>query len=211
MKKNLLFVLAFSFVLSESAFAQVEVNAFGGYMPGSKTAYSYNGYRLRIDGGGNFGVALDFNLPLKGIQAEVSYMHFSSTLKQDGGLVDRVETQPIIVEYYQIGGLRPLMDGGQFMPFGLFTLGASRFAPENAPQEYWRFAINAGLGMKYFFTDKVGIRLQARLLMPLYFAGAGFGCSIGTGGSGCGTGVGFGTEILQGDFTGGVVLKLGQE
>ncbi|MCB0504084.1 MAG: hypothetical protein KDC58_01145 [Cyclobacteriaceae bacterium] len=209
--KKILFFLALSIFTYKGALAQIQVNVYGGYVPASKTAYNYSGYRLRIDDSGNFGVALDFALPLKGIEAEVSYMHFSSTLRQDGGIVDNVETQPIIVEYYQLGLLKPLMEGSSFIPYGLFTLGASRFAPEKATKEYWRFAMNAGLGVKYFFTDKMGIRLQARLLMPLYFSGAGFGCSIGTGGSGCGTGVGFGSEILQGDFTGGVVLKLGQK
>lgn len=210
MKKIVLSLLLSLFFL-EGAKAQVDISVYGGYVPGSKTAYSYSGYRLRINDGGNFGVAVDFDLPLKGIQAELSYMHFSSTLSQDGGLLDVVKTQPIIVEYYQLGVLRPFKSEGPFIPYGLFTLGASRFAPENASQEYWRFALNAGLGMKYFFTDMIGIRLQARVLMPLYFAGAGFGCSIGTGGSGCGTGVGFGSEILQADFTGGVVLKVGQK
>jgi hypothetical protein len=207
MKKLILSIfLVAAFVINANA--QIELNAYGGYVPGSKTAYSYNGYRLRIDGGGNFGLALSKTLP-SGIAIELGYSHFESTLKQEGGIVDEVNPQKIVVEYYQLGGLKPLMEGDTFIPYGLFSLGASRFAPEEATKEYWRFAINAGLGMKYFFTDKVGIRIQARVLMPLYFAGAGFGCSIGTGGSGCGTGVGMGSEILQADFTGGVVLKLG--
>lgn len=189
--------------------AQIELNAYGGYVPGSKTAYSYNGYRFRIDGGGNFGVGLSKTLPT-GIAVELGYSRFESTLKQDGGIIDIINPQNIIVEYYQLGALKPLMEGETFIPYGLFSLGASRFAPEEATQDYWRFAINAGLGMKYFFTDKVGIRLQARILMPLYFAGAGFGCSIGTGGSGCGTGIGMGSEILQADFTGGIVLRIGE-
>ena len=65
--------------------------------------------------------------------------------------------------------------------------------------------------MKYFFTDVVGIKVQARLLMPLYFGGVGIGCGIGTGGANCGGGATFGSEIIQGDFTGGVVLRLGGE
>ncbi len=207
MKKYLLATLLIvCFAVSSNA--QIELNAYGGYMPGSKTAYTYNGYRLRIDGGGNFGFTLSKTLPM-GVAIELGYSHFESTLKQDGGLIEVIPPQNIVVEYYQLGAIKPLMEGETFIPYGLFSLGASRFAPEESNEDYWRFAMNAGLGMKYFFTDKVGIRIQARVLMPLYFAGAGFGCSIGTGGSGCGTGVGMGSEILQADFTGGVVLKLG--
>lgn len=196
-------------VIATASNAQIEINAYGGYVPGSKTAYTYNGYRLRIDGGGNFGVGISKVLPT-GIAVELGYSRFESTLKQDGGIFEVVKPQNITVEYYQIGALKPLMEGETFVPYGLFSLGASRFAPKEASQDYWRFAINAGLGIKYFFNDKVGIRLQARVLMPLYFQGAGFGCSIGTGGSGCGTGIGMGSEILQADFTGGVVLRVGQ-
>lgn len=71
--------------------------------------------------------------------------------------------------------------------------------------------MTAGLGIKYFFTDVIGIKAQARLLLPLYFNGIGFGCGIGTGGASCGGGAGFGSEIVQGDFTGGVVLRIGNQ
>ena len=70
-----------------------------------------------------------------------------------------------------------------------------------------RFSIGLGLGARYFFTPMIGIRLQARLLMPLYFGGAGFGCGSG----GCSSGAYFGVEIFQGDFTGGVVIKINNQ
>ncbi len=207
MKKILLSSLLLVAIVFNSN-AQIELNAYAGYVPGAKFAYNYNGSRLRIDGGGNFGFAIGKVLP-NAMTVELSYNRFGSTLKQDGGL-NIFEPRDITVEYYQLGALKALMEGETFIPYGLFSLGASRFAPAEASQDYWRFAINAGLGMKYFFTDKIGIRLQARLLMPLYFAGAGFGCGIGTGGASCGTGIGMGSEILQVDFTGGIVLRVGQ-
>lgn len=208
MKKIILSsLLLFAIVISSNA--QIELNAYAGYVPGAKFSYIYSsGGRLRIDGGGNFGFAIGKVLP-NTITVELSYNHFESVLKQDGGL-SVFEPRDITVDYYQLGMLKPLMEGETFIPYGLFSLGASRFAPEGASEEYWRFAINAGLGMKYFFTDKLGIRIQARILMPLYFAGAGFGCGISTSGSSCGTGIGMGSEILQADFTGGVILRVGQ-
>lgn len=206
--KKIIAIILFVIVISvESAVAQFEINAYAGYVPNSHTMYSYNGYRLKIDGGGNFGVGVGMNTPM-GVVAELSYMRFSSTLKQDGGVVEVVSPQPINVEYYQLGVQKPLMDGETFIPYGMFSLGASRFDPSEQSEDYWRFAVGLGVGIKYFFTDAVGIRLQARMLMPLYFGGVGFGCGIGTGGSSCGGGAYFGTEILQGDFTGGVVLKI---
>lgn len=209
MKKILTVILILGLaLLNDKALAQIEINAYGGWVPASKTMYSYNGYRLRIDGAGNFGIGLGYVTPY-GMVAELSYMRFSSTLSQDGGIVEIVERQPINVEYYQLGIQKPFQDSETLVPYGLISLGVSRFNPTEQTEDYWRFAINLGLGVKYYFTETIGIKVQARLLMPLYFAGAGFGCGIGTGGSGCGGGVGFGSEILQADFTGGVVLRLG--
>ncbi len=206
MKKALIGVLLT--LVAGTGYAQIEINAYGGYMPGSHTMYNYNGYRLRIDDGGNFGVGIGAYTPMD-VFAELSYMRFTSTLRQDGGIVEEVETQPINVEYYQLGLYRAIIETNEnFIPYGVFSLGASRFNPTQWPDDYWRFAVGLGVGMKYFFTDAIGIKVQARMLMPLYFGGVGFGCSIGTGGSGCGGGAYMGTEILQGDFTGGVVLKI---
>lgn len=210
--KKLIIILATVFfaLTTQETMAQFEVNIYGGYVPASKTMYSYNGYRLRIDGAGNFGAGLGYVTPY-GIVAELSYMRFSSELYQDGGVVEIVERQPINVEYYQLGVMKPLMEGETFVPYGMFSLGASRFNPTESSEDAWRFAVAGGLGMKYFFTDNIGIKAQARILLPLYFGGIGFGCGIGTGGSGCGGGAGFGSEIIQGDFTGGVVLRFGGE
>lgn len=210
MKKNLLIVLiAVSTMTLSEAMAQFELNAYAGYVPASKTMYTYNGYRFRIEGAGNFGVGLGYSSPYD-IVAELSYMRFSSEIYQDGGYVEVLERQPVVVEYYQLGMQKPLMEGSTFVPYGAFSLGATRFhRPESTADDSWRFSITAGLGMKYFFTDAFGIRAQARLLMPLYFNGTYLGCGIGTGGASCGGGAAFGSEIIQGDFTGGVVLKFG--
>jgi Outer membrane protein beta-barrel domain len=211
MKKKyiLLLVLALA-LISENVMAQIELNVYGGYVPPSKTMYSYNGYRLRIEDAGNFGVGIGYVTPYD-VVVELSYMRFSSTLSQDGGIQDIVNDQPINVEYYQLGFQKAFQEGETFIPYGLFSLGASRFNPTEQREDAWRFAVNLGLGIKYYFTEKVGIKIQARMLMPLYFGGIGFGCGIGTNGANCGGGASFGSEILQGDFTGGVVLRIGDK
>ena len=53
----ILATIVFAF-LAENARSQIEINAFTGYVPASTTAYSYNGYRLRIDGSQNFGAGI---------------------------------------------------------------------------------------------------------------------------------------------------------
>ncbi len=206
MKKAIVLILIIFVFASERALSQIEINAFTGWVPSSKTAYSYNGYRLRIDGAQDYGAGIGINTAVGMI--EFNYTGFSSTLSQDGGIIDVVKPQPIKVSYYQFGVLKTLMEHEKLVPYGMFTLGWSTFNPTEDPINASRFSIALGLGLRYFFSDAIGIRLQARLLMPLYFGGVGFGCGVGTGGSSCGGGATFGVEILQGDFTGGVVFRI---
>jgi hypothetical protein len=99
------------------------------------------------------------------------------------------------------------------VPYGLLNVGilstSSEGTPTIASESNTWFTAGLGGGLRYYLNDRIGIRLQARLLLPMQFGGVGFGCGIGTGGGGCGAGVSTYTNIIQGDFTGGVVLKLG--
>jgi len=62
-----------------------------------------------------------------------------------------------------------------------------------------------GGGVKIWLSDRIGIRAQGRLLLPMMWAGAGL--SVGTGGTGFSLGAG--TAMVQGDFTGGLIIALG--
>ena len=111
------------------------------------------------------------------------------------------------VHYIQVGGLREFKDG-KLRPFGMLSLGATGFVPKdlNVPgyssSSSWAFSIALGAGIKYMFSSHIGIRLQGRFLMPLSFNG--FGIYGGTGGVG-GT-VYTTVNILQGDFSGGLIF-----
>jgi len=65
----------------------------------------------------------------------------------------------------------------------------------------WSFAGTLGLGAKVYLNDKLGIRLQARMDLPLRFSGLW----IGTGGGGAS----FVVPVWQFDFSAGVFLRLG--
>ena len=98
---------------------------------------------------------------------------------------------------------------GKIKPYGVFLLGISAHSPQNAKyNNKISFAFALGGGVKIFITDNIGIRLQGRLLAPLYLSGVGLGCGIGTGGASCGGGVGLSSTLLQGDFNAGLILVL---
>ena len=108
------------------------------------------------------------------------------------------------INYIQIGGLKEFKDG-QFRPFGLLSLGASGFVPqERGFESWWSFAINLGAGVKISVSENIAIRLQARMLMPLDFYGIGIFCGTG----GCGGGATLTSNVIQGDFMGGLVIGI---
>jgi len=63
-----------------------------------------------------------------------------------------------------------------------------------------------GGGGKFYLSDKIGLRLQARMLLPMTFSGGGAWCGTG----GCAAGFGAWAVLVQFDFTVGVFIRLGR-
>lgn len=214
-KNNLLgIVLVTLFALTgpEKVFAQVgnvEITPFGGYMFGGKLQF-YQG-ELKINDAGNYGVAMDV-----GVATDTKVEIFWSQMNTTGQFrpsygYDYLGSDPfdVNVGYIQIGSVRE-MDLDNVRPFGSFTLGTTYFIPKSTAgqvvyDDEWVFSVTLGGGAKIMFSDRVGIRLQGRLMLPMFWGGAGF--TVGTGGAGFT--VGAGTSMVQGDFTGGLIIALG--
>jgi hypothetical protein len=83
---------------------------------------------------------------------------------------------------------------------------------ESAPKEVsgtkWQFAFSLGAGFKIWLSDNIGLRAQGSMMMPMVYNGAGFGCGIGTGGSSCGSNVYTRITPFQGEFSGGIILRI---
>ncbi|MBN2173990.1 MAG: hypothetical protein JW731_07655 [Bacteroidales bacterium] len=191
-----------------------EISPFGGYMFGGSLNF-YEG-KLKVENAPNYGVALDIKAA-RDTQIELMWTQMNSQAQFEpyyGYDYLATNTFDMNVGYIQIGGVRE-MEYENIHPFGVFTLGATYFVPNNvsfADQVYtdleseWKFSMTLGAGAKIWFSDRVGIRLQGNLMLPMFWGGAGF--SVGTGGSGFY--VGSGTSMVQGNFTGGLIFALGQ-
>lgn len=195
-------------------FAQVEIGGFGGWLwTGSIPAYLQD---IKVSDEGNYGVVAGYKVQEEMI-VEFEWNHTNNEVSYreylvGGGLGDPVKV-PLTLNYYMLGFNYLATFNEPLVPYGLVNLGvlnskseAHDGVPSNS--ENW-FAAGLGGGLRYYLNDRIGIRLQARILLPMQFGGVGFGCGIGTGGGGCGAGVSTYTSIIQGDFTGGIVLKLG--
>lgn len=186
----------------------LELHGFYGWQLHGK-ANLYDG-EFRITDAPNYGGKLAVGLSTSTF-VELSYM--------------RSETEGVFYEYYtgssseripfssnyiQVGALQQ-MNMGRISPFGTMGMGLVVWSPQtSALNSKTQFHISLGAGVKIWLTDFLGIRLQGNMLMPMVFQGFGFGCGIGTGGSSCGGTAYTRITPFQGEFSGGIILRIQQ-
>ena len=197
-KVIILSLLVTLFVLPQQAFSQkgIEISGYTGWMLGGKVNL-YNG-SLKVEDGQNWGITMSYSIA-PGMHAELMYNRLVSDLVvREYGNEPYVATK-ISTQYFHIGAVKELMYEGVVRPYGTGSLGTTIFSDqEGLNSDKWRFSIGLGGGLKIFPTERIGFRFQARMLVPLYFNGIW----IGTGGGGATAS----STIVQGDFTGGLIL-----
>ncbi len=210
MKKNVLTLMVIALFLAPAthSFSQtIDISPFYGWQMNGKVKF-YQG-EIKTDDNPLFGATMDVMLG-QGTGLRLSYSRTETTSyfrPYFGYDLDFPATDfRIANEYYQIGTIKSIAKGN-IEPFGVFTLGAARYhALDLNVDDTWRFSITAGLGVKIFFNDKIGIKLQGDFMMPMYFSGVGF--YFGSGGSGLSVN-GY-APLIQGNFNGGFIFRLGQ-
>lgn len=179
----------------------IELTGMYGYQFGGGLD-SYDG-KLTIQDSDNMMFSID--VPIRyGMMVELSYTRQSTSLKlKERGTNITSKLTDLALEYYQIGAIKGLPQG-KVVPFGQFSLGATRFHPTGSKySDTWTFSVTLGLGAKIHINDRFGLRLQANMLIPMRFSGVGFW--FGTGGASAGmTADGF----LQGNVMGGLFIKI---
>ena len=206
MKKIKLFVVTILFPSMIFAQVAVELVPFAGYMFGGSVEY-YEG-KVKIDNGMNYGLSVmvpvhDF------LDVEVNYTRMQSNASFTPYPTYNYEYRAtsLATNYIHVGGISKFYSQStKITPFGSVSLGATWFSPEDAEfSTVWRFSANLGLGVKVMISDRIGIMLRGRLMMPMYFGGV----SLYAGTGGAGVGVSSFVAPLQGDFNGGLIIRLG--
>ncbi len=212
----MLFALLGAIAMPQRVAAQdkgIEIGGTYSYM----WAGSYNLYygEIQMDDGNQWGGFASFSLR-PDTKLELSYLNSHTNAKyyaysyvpQDHPELNNVNT-PVTIQYFQAGSIYQI-DKGKAAPFLGVYLGAAYFNPTGtAPKGVtysgkWNFAMSFAGGVKIYASDKFGIRLQGRLLLPMYFSGGSM--YVGTGGAG--VAVGAGIPVVQGDIGVGVFLRL---
>ena len=173
----------------------LEITPFAGYETGGRVSTNL-GY-LRVDGGLNFGGSISFGFD-EDAQLEFTYNHLNSELSLDNGAFEKNLT-PVNVDYYLLGAFKAQRFGERFLPYAGGSFGFVHYGtPDKDYGNESLFVVSLAGGLKILVTERIGFRMQARLLLPLYYTGAYF--ESGTGGSGYG--ITSSCVMVQGDFTG---------
>ncbi len=189
------------FSAATPAVAGVEVTPFAGLRFGGSFEDTNTGNQISLDESGSYGLVVDVDLePDK--QIEIYLSRQSTTLSADGTFTGN-PLFDLTVEYYHVGGLYLIdIQNERVRPFVSGTLGITRMNPQgDGLSTETRFSLAIGGGAKFFITDHLGLRLDARgIFTALSSSGAVFcsgGCAISVQSSG----------FIQGELAAGLVMR----
>jgi hypothetical protein len=187
----------------------IEITPFAGYMVNTDIVGAY-GY-VENDDAVSYGGAIAFDVQ-RMMQIEVSYTYSKATsyFRSASIAYDSFDFD-VAYNHIVLASVHELKPGGKVIPYGKAGLGAWWASPEAKSsntnyqlEDTWRMMVELALGAKIYMSEKVGIRLEANVGMPLNFYGAGF--YVGTGGSGMAANAGI--PMAHFNFTGGLVIVI---
>ncbi len=199
--KNFLVVIAMLLAMTSTVHGQkVEITPQYGYQIGTK--YNYYGGYVKLKSSDQYGLTFGVNAT-DDITVEFMWAQQNTSLsvKDFQFYPQETELSDVVVNHYQIGAMH-MFGYSEARPFVGLSAGWSTFNPDlDLYDGTTTFTLGLSGGLKYFFTDRIGIRIQSQLLMPVGWGGV----YIGSGGGG----VTAGGSILQLNFSGGLIIGLG--
>lgn len=209
MKKTVVALLCFVAFSSAPALAQpsFELTPFLGWRFGGGFDYTVT----NVNVANNFDIKNDLNYGLianigfhEYFQLELLWDSQSSEINPKDPIAG-LDMQPQLdlkIDYYHVGFVFPYPQG-QLVPFSLFSLGVTTFYPEGDLDNETKFSLGGALGIKYFVNDRMGFRLQSRLMATSLGSDADVWCDP----FGCWT---FETRnwVTQVDVSAGIILKV---
>jgi hypothetical protein len=202
-----LFIAAALTCYADSLFAQyktgkskVEISVNGAYLFGGILPVT-NGDLNFVN---NFGALGDISFKIKpGMAVNVSYSYVPTELKfKNYGGIDTTLFK-MDIHYFFLNFLYE-KEIKNVVPYALFGLGGVLFDPKgDIYGSELRFATTIGGGIKLYASSKVGFKLQARLLLPLYYSTPG----VFAGPGGAAYGVTSTSAVIQADISAGLIFK----
>lgn len=200
MKKIFAIAIFLAFIALDAYAQKVEITPQYGYQLGAK--YNYYGGYLKLHGSDQYGLTFGINAS-DDVTVEFMWAQQNSKVSIQDVIYYPQETEvsDMQANHYQLGGIH-MFGYSDARPFAGLSAGWSTWNPEDSDfDSATTFTLGITGGLKYFFSDRIGLRLQGQLLMPINWGGF----YAGSGGGG----VTFGGSILQLNFSGGLIIGLG--
>lgn len=200
MKRFFLFIVITVLFSVETYAQKVEITPQYGYQVGSK--YNYYGGYLKFHGSDQYGLTFGVNAT-DDVTVEFMWAQQNSRVSIKDVVYYPIEEEVTDMQanHYQLGAIH-MFGYSDARPFAGLSAGWSTWSPEDSFfDSQTTFTLGITGGLKYFFTDRIGLRLQTQLLMPVNWGGF----YVGGGGSG----VTVGGSVLQLNFSGGLIIGLG--
>ena len=170
-------ILGLLLLAEVSLAAEVEVTPFLGYHTGG--GFDTSEGDLTVDPAANFGLVLSLRTRHDGL-VELLYSRQPSMLKADG-LPESGDLFDLSVEYLHFGGLWEIQTDRMRPILGL-SVGGTRLNPgESGIDDEWAFSAGISGGVKYFFTDRLAIRLEGRGLISFFDSSGAIFCGFPPG------------------------------
>lgn len=151
-----------------------------------------------------WGATLGFRVKRDGL-VEFVYSRQATGIQFDPDTAADLTVGDASIEYFQLGGALEFGNNEVTKPYFALTVGGTRLAAlDRDIGDEWRFSFGAALGLKFFLSEHVGLRTQARLWMSTLSSDTDFWCSLP---GGCVIVADNGVFFTQGEVSGGVMFS----
>jgi len=172
---------------NESGDSKINLTVFGGYFF-AETFQLYNGGNVYLNDGGLYGASLSFSSDPR-VEFELTWQRQITKAEANyyefiGNNIFNYEISgDVDIEYFMLGMNRMKNLNDHVTVYGGFSAGMVVFTPQDinvSAVEKFTVALKGGLNLH--ITDRIGLKLQPQLYIPIQSFGAS--AFIGSGGSG---------------------------
>lgn len=180
-----------------------EIVPMFGFRAGGTFEDSTTGDSLRIDESIAYGLALNMDYDSQS-QLQLIWSRQPTEIKTPSASEPSLD---LIIDYYHFSSTYSWSKEAAYRPYVLLSIGATYMQPDRSGlDDELFFSMGAALGLKYYFTDHIGLMIEGRGFGTYLGGSSSIFCSSGSDGGRCGVRVD-GDALFQFNGFGGLVFR----
>jgi len=199
MRQSTKFLIAAILLLVPTAAmaGEFEITPFIGYQFGGEVETFYEGayHDVNVNSSENWGLMVNIGLsPV----TQLEFLYSTQDTSADATRFD--DSLGLTIDYWQVSMLWSFNPYDEINPYMVFGIGGTSLRPDGFSNST-RFSGNIGGGVKIFFSDSIGLRLEGRF----------YGTYINSRTSYCDPFwcYGYNNSLYQFDFSAGLIIRFG--